>query len=121
MARVLGLGGVFFKARDPEKLASWYKIWLDFDIDASFGGTVFKNEYLAEGSYSVWAPHKNSSKYFDPSQKDFMINFVVDDVEALLSRVKQGGAEVHGTSEEPQGKFGWFSDPEGNKIELWQP
>ena len=122
MAKILGLGGVFFKSADPEKLAGWYKEYLGLDIDPSFNGVSFPIGEVPDYGYSVWGPFKEDTTYFEPSTKDYMINFIVDDVEALLLQAKNGGAEVHGSAnEEPYGYFGWFSDPDGNKVELWRP
>jgi len=93
-----------------------------FEIDSSFTGSTFKVKQAPENAYSVWSPFDADTKYFEPSKKDFMINFIVDDVKKLLEQAELGGAKVHGMEqEEPFGTFGWFSDPDGNKIELWQP
>jgi predicted enzyme related to lactoylglutathione lyase len=122
MAKILGIGGVFFKAKDPQKLSKWYKQYMGLDIDASFNGSTFSLKQAPDNAYSVWSPFKADTTYFEPSQKEFMINFIVDDVEQLLKQAELGGAQVHGKQEEePFGIFGWFSDPDGNKIELWQP
>lgn len=122
MAKILGIGGVFFKSPDPKKLAKWYKQYMGLDIDDTFNGSTFSVRQAPENAYSVWGPFKDDTTYFEPSYKDYMINFIVDDVEKLLKQAKLGGAKVHGTAnEEPYGFFGWFSDPDGNKIELWEP
>ncbi len=122
MAKALGIGGVFFKADDPEALSSWYKTWLELEIDPSYGGTSFQASALPPRAYSVWSPFAATTTYFEPSTKPFMINLIVDDVGQALFQVQQGGAQIVG---EPQvleyGTFGWFIDPEGNKIEVWQP
>ncbi|NNJ72742.1 MAG: VOC family protein [Enterobacterales bacterium] len=122
MAKILGIGGIFFKSSEPKKLSKWYKQYMGLDIDSSFNGSTFAIKNAPENAYSVWSPFAADTKYFQPSEKDFMINFIVDDVEKLLNQAKLGGAVVHGSqNEEPFGLFGWFSDPDGNKIELWQP
>ena len=122
MASVLGIGGVFFKSSDPAKLAAWYERWLNLDIESSFGGTAFLPSRLPEKARVVWAPFPESTTYFDPSSKPFMINLIVDDVATALRQVGEGGAQVVGEPETVEnGTFGWFIDPEGNKVELWQP
>jgi catechol 2,3-dioxygenase-like lactoylglutathione lyase family enzyme len=121
MARVLGLGGVFFKAKDPEKLGAWYKEWLDLPVEHPYGA-ILKHDGLPADFYSVWSPFKQDTTYFAPSDQSFMINLIVDDLDGCLIRVKDGGAEVMPKVEDSEyGRFGWFIDPEGNKVELWQP
>lgn len=120
MAKVLGLGGVFFKAKDPEKLGAWYREWLDVPVEP--WGAVLKHENLPKTAYNVWTPFKADTDYFAPSKADFMVNLVVDDVDGCLERVREGGAEVMEKIEDGEfGRFGWFVDPEGNKVELWAP
>ncbi len=122
MAKILGIGGVFFKSKNPEKLGLWYEKWLNVKIDSTFGGSVFSHSSQPESSYSVWAPFKESTGYFSPSNQSFMINFIVDNLDEALNQVKQGGGTLIGDPEESEfGSFGWFIDPDGNKIELWQP
>lgn len=122
MAKVLGIGGLFFKSKNPAELGGWYEEWLGIDIDPSFGGTSFKLAALPESAYTVWSPFKEDTKYFEPSKSTYMVNFIVDDLDGALGRVGKGGATIVGEPEENEfGKFGWFLDPEGNKVELWQP
>ena len=121
MARVLGVGGIFFKAGDPEKLGAWYRAWLDLPVEHPYGA-VLKHDRLPPDSYSVWSPFKQDTTYFAPSDRSFMVNLIVDDLDGCLARVREGGAEVMSEGEESEfGRFGWFIDPEGNKVELWQP
>ena len=121
MAKVVGLGGVFFKATDPKKLGQWYKDWLDLPVKHPYGA-VLKHDLLPGNGYSVWSPFKKDTDYFAPSDQTFMINLLVDDVDGCLARVREGGAEVMPEVEDSEfGRFGWFIDPEGNKVELWQP
>lgn len=121
MARVLGIGGVFFKCEDKDKLAQWYKNHLGFVI-SDHGGLEFDLSSAPKGGYCVWGPFAKNTEYFAPSNKEFMINLMVDDVDAVLAKAKQGGAEVMEEKENCEfGRFGWFIDPEGNKIELWEP
>ncbi len=122
MAKALGIGGVFFKAEDPEGLGNWYQKWLGINIDPTYGGTSFYTKQLPEESYVVWAPFVANTTYFDPSNNPYMINFIVDHLEEALQQVEQGGATLEGEPEQFDfGLFGWFTDPEGNKVELWQP
>jgi predicted enzyme related to lactoylglutathione lyase len=122
MARVLGVGGVFFKAEDPKKLASWYSEHLGIEIHEAFVGSVFSPADQPPGGYAVWAPFAADTDYFDPSNQAFMFNLVVDDLRGALAQVAAAGAELVGEVDESElGMFGWFLDPEGNKVELWQP
>lgn len=122
MASVLGIGGVFFKSKDPAALGSWYQEHLGLDIDASFGGVIFKPARMPNGGYTIWSPFKADTDYFQPSDQTFMINLIVDDVEAALAQVQAGGATIVGKPEHSEfGSFGWFLDPDGNKVELWRP
>lgn len=121
MARVLGVGGVFFKTDDRKKLAAWYEKWLSLPLSENFSGT-FKPNMMPEAGLTVWGPFERSTTYFDPSTKEFMINLVVDDLDGALGQVKEGGATIVGEIVEyDYGRFGWFIDPEQNKIELWEP
>lgn len=122
MAKVLGVGGVFFLCEDPAALAAWYKQHLGFDIDPSYGGCSFKPTEMPSAGATVWAPFKQDTEYFKPSSKTYMINLVVDDLQAALQQVGAAGAELVGEPESyDYGDFGWFMDPAGNKVELWQP
>jgi len=121
MGKVIGLGGVFFKAADPAALKKWYVDNLGVP-DSPDPGISFPNSEQPGDSYAVLAPFKADTDYFDPSKREFMINLVVDNVEGVLERAAAGGATVVGEVEAHEyGRFGWFVDPDGNKIELWQP
>jgi predicted enzyme related to lactoylglutathione lyase len=121
MARVVGVGGIFFRCRDPAALAGWYARHLGMPI-ADFGGVAFRPGDAPKGAMCVWSPLPESTKYFEPAAKEFMINLMVDDLERALSQVAEGGATIVGAIEQlDYGRFGWFVDPEGNKVELWQP
>lgn len=123
-SRVLGLGGLFFTAEDPKALAAWYQQHLGFDVQA-FGATqfaMFSVDKQPAGSYGVWSAFDSKTEYFQPSTKGFMLNLMVDDLSQALKQVEAGGATLVGEPESHEyGHFGWFMDPEGNKIELWQP
>ena len=121
MAKVLGVGGVFFKSPDPAKLYQWYERWLGFKAEVG-SGMMFEPKNMPENSVTVWSAFESSTDYFSPSVKDFMFNLVVDDVKGILAQVKEGGAVIVGEMQEADyGKFGWFVDPDGNKVELWEP
>jgi predicted enzyme related to lactoylglutathione lyase len=123
MAKVLGVGGVFIKARDGEALRAWYKQVLDLDF-ADWGGVVFTPDAMAAhpGAGAVFSFFKNDTDYFAPSDKEFMLNLAVDDLDGVLARAKAHGVEpVKTFPDEPNGRFAHIVDPEGTKIELWQP
>jgi catechol 2,3-dioxygenase-like lactoylglutathione lyase family enzyme len=123
MAKVLGIGGVFFKARDAGALRAWYRRALGLDIH-DWGGVFFTPDLAAAkpGAGTVWSPFKVDTDYFAPSTKDFMINFMVDDLDAVLARLQaEGVKDVKVLPDEVNGRFAHLLDPEGNKIELWEP
>jgi predicted enzyme related to lactoylglutathione lyase len=121
MARVLGVGGVFFRARDPKALGDWYREWLSVPVSHPHGAT-FAPGQIPEGGVTVWSPFPHDTSYFDPSDRPYMFNLIVDNLDEALAQVRQGGAQVVGDIEQyDYGRFGWFLDPEGNKVELWQP
>jgi predicted enzyme related to lactoylglutathione lyase len=120
MARVIGLGGIFFKARDPKGLSAWYAQHFGLKIEA-FGGAMFAEDATRPG-YTVWSPFAHDTHYFAPSDKPFMVNFRVDDLHALLAMLRGAGVQVDARVEESEyGRFGWIMDPEGNRVELWEP
>ena len=124
MAKVLGVGGIFFKSPDPQKLGRWYSQWLGLNIEPQPGMTfvAFLPGTMPKHGYTVWSPFASTTTYFSPSDNDFMFNLVVDNLEQALSQVKAGGGIVVGDIEKSDfGQFGWFMDPDGNKVELWQP
>ena len=121
MAKVIGLGGIFFKARDPEALGAWYARWLEVPVQHPYGASFVPGR-VPPGGYQVWSPFAADTDYFAPSDSPFMFNLMVDDLEGCLVRVAEGGARVMDKREKGEyGDFGWFVDPEGNKVELWQP
>lgn len=121
MAKVIGLGGVFFKCKDPKALGEWYQRWLQMPFKPGEGASFLPTS-MPGGGFNVWAPFDHDTDYFSPSEKPYMFNLVVDDLEQALAQVEQGGAQRAGEIQSYDfGKFGWFIDPEGNKVELWQP
>ena len=120
MAKVLGIGGIFFKSPDPKRLYDWYARWLGMEFEADWGIAYYPISMPAKG-YTVWSAFDAKTNYFVPSEKEFMFNLVVDDIEEALKQVKEGGAQVIGDIEKLEyGLFGWFVDPDGNKVELWE-
>jgi predicted enzyme related to lactoylglutathione lyase len=120
MARVTGLGGIFFKSPDPKALGAWYAKHLGLPV-TPFGFAKFVEDEKRPGS-TLWTPFKESTDYFKPSTKDFMINFRVDDLDALLAQLRSDGVQVDANVQDSEfGKFGWIMDPDGNRVELWQP
>ena len=120
MKRVTGIGGVFFKARDPQALGEWYRTHLGMDV-AEWGGVIFRWGEDGAGS-TIWNLFKDDTTYFAPSASSFMVNYRVDDLHALLTVLREEGCDVDEKVEESEyGKFGWVMDPEGNRVELWEP
>jgi predicted enzyme related to lactoylglutathione lyase len=119
MKRVVGIGGVFLKAKDPDALLAWYQRHLGIDV-RDWGGTVFPSNKAA--AVTIWSVFPDTSEYFTPSKAGFMVNYVVEDLHAVLDVLNSEGCDVDSKTEESEfGKFGWVMDPEGNRIELWQP
>ena len=120
MAKVLGVGGVFFKSPNPKRLYDWYAKWLGMEFE-EWGIAYYPNTMPVNGQ-TVWSAFPSTTKYFEPATRDFMFNLVVDNLEQALEQVKEGGAELIGNIEKLEyGLFGWFIDPDGNKVELWEP
>jgi catechol 2,3-dioxygenase-like lactoylglutathione lyase family enzyme len=122
MKRVTGIGGIFIKARNPEALRAWYRRHLGMDIQ-DWGGLSFQwNDPPTPHGSTVWSVFDESSGYFAPSEARFMVNYRVDDLRALLAALREEGCQVDDKVEESGfGKFGWVMDPEGHRVELWQP
>lgn len=121
--RVTGLGGVFFKSHDPEAIKLWYQNHLG--IESGEHGALFHWRHSdnpeKEGA-TAWSPFPEDTDYYKPSKKDFMFNYRVENLVELLDVLKDEGVEVVGEIEEySYGKFGWIMDPDGNKVELWEP
>ena len=118
MERVQGIGGVFFRARDPQALARWYEQHLGIEIE-EWGGSVIVAE---AGDVTVWSPFSEDTEYFGSSGQQLMVNYRVRDLDAMLEQLRSAGADVvDERHEDENGRFGWAIDPEGNRIELWQP
>ena len=124
MARITGIGGVFFKSRNDSKaLAAWYQKHLGMSLE-SWGGAVLRwpDDKAEDKGLTVWNIAEKESQWFSPSDSSFMINYRVDDLGALLAQLRAAGVEVVGGPESHEnGKFAWIMDPDGNKVELWEP
>jgi predicted enzyme related to lactoylglutathione lyase len=122
MKKVTGIGGIFFKCKDPDKLKDWYRTHLGLNTDKY--GTVFEwrqAEDSTKRGFTQWSPFNEKTKYFDPSSKDFMINYRVENLEALVELLKEEGVIIIDKIETyDYGKFVHILDIEGNKIELWE-
>ena len=119
--RVLGIGGVFFRSEQPDELAAWYAEHLGIERDPGFAGKVFRAE---EGDATVWALFDADTNYFGPNppQNQHMVNYRVRDLDAMLDQLRAAGVAVDDHVEELEfGRFGWATDPEGHRFELWEP
>lgn len=123
MKKVTGIGGIFFKCKDPRAINEWYKTHLGFDTSPY--GTSFEWRDIDNSSkkgLTQWNPFAENTKYFEPSTKDFMINYRVENLEALVEQLKNEGVTIVDKIEDSEyGKFVHILDLEGNKIELWEP
>ena len=123
MKRVIGLGGIFFKAKDPKTLYEWYRQHLGIESAADGSGAMWRDaDHPEVPGCNVWAIFPQETKYFAPSQSSFMINFRVENLDELLKALREEGVQVDPKVEEAEyGKFAWIMDPEGNRVELWEP
>jgi predicted enzyme related to lactoylglutathione lyase len=117
---ITGVGGVFIKSPDPKALAAWYRDVLGLKIEA-WGGALLPYDAPGHPPQMVWSPFKTTTTYMEPSKREFMIDFAVDDLDAILARLAAKGVPVLKRDEDPTGRFAWILDPDGTKIELWQP
>ncbi len=124
MAKVTGIGGVFLKCRgDSAALAAWYQQHLGMPLE-SWGGAVLRwpDDKAADGGLTVWHLANRDSQWFNPSESAFMINYRVDRLDELLAQLRAAGVAIVGGPESHEnGKFAWIMDPDGNKVELWEP
>jgi catechol 2,3-dioxygenase-like lactoylglutathione lyase family enzyme len=122
MEQVTGIGGVFLKARDPARLAAWYRKHLGFpgrDENADF---LWRDkEHPEETRHTTWCIFPEDTDYFGPAASSFMINHRVSNLDAMLQQLKRAGVTVHKTEDHDYGRFAWVTDPEGNRLEFWEP
>jgi predicted enzyme related to lactoylglutathione lyase len=121
VGRITGVGGIFIKSKDPKALALWYRDVLGIRVEP-WGGPMFKSDAPGRPPVLTWNAFPSTTDYMAPSTREFMINFAVDDLDAYLTRLKAKGVTVLKRDDsDPSGKFAWILDPDGTKIELWQP
>lgn len=124
MAKVTGIGGVFLKSRsDAKALAAWYQEHLGMKLE-DFGGAVlnWKEDTASDGGITVWHVAEKDSEWFSPSQSPFMINYRIDDMDGMIRQLGKAGIDlVDGPESHENGRFAWIMDPDGNKVELWEP
>lgn len=122
MKRVTGIGGIFFKCKDPKKVNEWYKTHLGLDTSPYGAKFEWKDQSASsENGYTLWSPFPETTNYFEPSEKDFMINYRVENIEALVSELKKEGVTIlDEVATYEYGKFVHILDIEGNKIELFE-
>lgn len=124
MAKITGIGGVFFKGKgDHKELAAWYNKHLGMPME-SWGGTILRwpEDTAEDGGLTVWTTAAADTKWFSPSGSSFMINYRVDNMDEMIEQLKSGGIEIiQGPESHENGKFAWIIDPDGNKVELWEP
>ena len=119
--RITGIGGVFVVSKNPKALRAWYRDVLGISLK-SWGGATFRYDATGHPPVVVWSAFPERERYLAPSRRDFMLDFAVDDLDAFLTRLKAKGVTILKRDDsEPNGKFGWILDPDGTKIELWQP
>jgi len=123
MQRVIGIGGVFFKSRNPAEVLAWYEKHLGMKRTWE-GGVVFEWQQAGRPGRSgqtVWSPFREDTDYFEPSREPYMINYVVEDLEAVLAALVEEGIPVERREDSEYGRFAWIMDPEQRRIELWEP
>ncbi|MEP7211854.1 MAG: VOC family protein [Acidobacteriota bacterium] len=124
MAKITGIGGVFLKSKGKgSELAEWYKTNLGLDLE-SWGGSILKwpEDKADDGGLTVWSSADHDTKWFSPSESSFMINYRIDNMDEMVEQLKQNGVEIVGGPDSAEnGKFAWIMDPDGNKVELWEP
>ncbi|MES2515696.1 MAG: VOC family protein [Bacteroidota bacterium] len=122
MAKITGIGGVFFKTQNPKELGEWYKQYLGLDLE-TWGGAILRwpNDQANDKGVTVWSTAPQDTKWFSPSESTFMINYRVDNMAEMLSQLEAGNVTiVKGPEYHENGVFAWIMDPAGNKLELWE-
>jgi len=117
---ITGIGGIFIKSKNPKALAEWYRDVLGLDVK-SWGGAKLSYDAPGHPAVAVWSAFPESGDYMAPSTREVMINFAVDDMDALVARLKAKGVQILKQDDnDPNGRFTWILDPDGTKLELWQ-
>jgi predicted enzyme related to lactoylglutathione lyase len=122
MAKVIGIGGVFFRSGDPKQLTAWYATHLGLPAEGGHVALPWRHhdDPTKEGM-TVWSTFPKDTKYFGPTQPAFMVNYIVDDLDGLLAQLRAAGVAVDEKVDDTEyGRFGWATDPEGNRVELWE-
>ena len=118
---VTGVGGIFVRSKGPKALAAWYRDMLGLPVEA-WGGALLGSDPAARPPHTVWAAFNTNTDYMQPSPPEFMLNLAVDDLDAFVARLHDKGVAILARNDnDPSGKFAWIMDPDGTKIELWQP
>lgn len=121
MGRITGVGGIFFRSKDPKALAAWYRDVLGMPVQ-DWGGAMLAYDAPGHPPALIWSPFPDKTDYMAPSTREFMVNFAVDDLDAFLARIAaKGVTPIKRDDKDPNGRFAWILDPEGTKIELWEP
>ena len=121
LGHVTGIGGVFIKSKDPKALSAWYRDVLGLEIKP-WGGAAVPLDAPGHPPVVVWSPFSATSDYMAPSMREFMINLAVDDMDAIIARLTAKGVTIlKRDDKDPGGRFAWILDPDGTKVELWQP
>ncbi|MDX1960490.1 MAG: VOC family protein [Leptospiraceae bacterium] len=123
MAKITGIGGVFFKTENPKELSNWYKEHLGLTLEEWGGGLInWENDQKKDNGISVWSVAPKDTKWFQPSESNFMINYRIDNMEEMIEQLKKGNVKIlQGPEYHENGVFLWIMDPAGNKVELWEP
>ena len=122
MSRVTGIGGIFFKAKDPKAMYAWYEEHLGLKQDPALQSVDFESKDPdGREAHTYWSLFKSDTKYLEPSTAPFMINYRVDDMDGIVRALESEGVKVLDRQDADYGKFAWIMDPEGNKIELFEP
>jgi predicted enzyme related to lactoylglutathione lyase len=122
MERVTGIGGIFFKARDVNKTLAWYREYLGVPAEGTYHDFQWRGaDSDAAPGRTAWAVFESNSDYFGTSGQMFMVNFRVADMDRMLEQLRRGGVAIIKTEDYDYGRFAWIDDPEGNRVELWEP
>ena len=127
MNHIIGIGGIFFKAQNPTQLSAWYREHLGIEVGTGDSATfaAFKWHALDQPDQvqsTIWSVFPHDTSYFEPGKASFMINYIVDDLDKTLADLRSSGVQVDDKIEEADfGRFGWATDPDGNRFELWEP
>ncbi len=126
MEKVTGIGGIFFKVRDPERMSAWYREHLGMDAEDGHADFVWRehdrpDDRPDEIGRTVWSLFPADTDYFGPARPAFMVNYRVSNLDRMLAQLRQKGVSVEKIEDYDYGRFAWITDPEGNRVELWEP